>query len=777
MAQTMASDTSSPSPANPSDAPVPDFRTWLAQLDDAQLTALLHARPDVIHPLPPSITPLAGRLQLRASVARALRGLSALDLAALEAAADLGAEFSPVSREGIARSVVDRAQVGVGRDAALAAVDNLLTHALLFGTPERLLLVRETMGVLPGSWRLLDDDSADDPDTAETLAALEPAQRKVLDTLLAGGGVGTTKDAALDADPARPIPQLIAAGLLTRIDSSHVRLPRRVSQVLRGAETGDYPLHASSRVAGETGPDATAQRQADESGAAQGLEASRQVRRLVEHLGANPVALNKDATLGVRAAGQVAKALGFEREQVQRLIAMASSARLIGRGELPGEEDSVYLATTRYAAQWLDAPLSAQFARVLAGWWASPWQYWRVGEKDDQGRTIRLFDDASRNDHLPHRRRLASAQYTRPAPGTALSRSEAIEDLRFTAPLAASVAPAGETDQLLDEAEWAGAIATGTATTWLRTLHASTDSSTLLAELEADTAEITPAEVDKVIIQADLTVLAPGPLPADMQRELELMAELESAGLASVYRLSEASLRRALDAGRTAGELKDWLGAHSLGEVPQTLGYLLDDLARRHGQLRGGAVLSYLRSEDTALLDALFAAPGLAEEAGLRRLAPTVAVSTRRLAETLALLRDAGMHAVAEDAAGAAVDIRPEPPVLPAEKIRLPEPPTSDPARVEAALKAIRRGESERSGVGTGTGQEVYSGSESLSVLQAAARGGRTVRIGVVDKQGRATQVSVKPMTVSGGQVDAVDPVSGRVQRFPLHRITQVILD
>ena len=71
----------------------------------------------------------------------------------------------------------------------------------------------------------------------------------------------------------------------------------------------------------------------------------------------------------------------------------------------------------------------------------------------------------------------------------------------------------------------------------------------------------------------------------------------------------------------------------------------------------------------------------------------------------------------------------------------------------------------------------MFTGSESLSVLQAAARGGRTVRIGVVDKHGQSTQVSVRPMTVTGGQVDAVDPATGRVQRFPLHRITQVILD
>ena len=769
----MASDfPPTPSPA----ADTPDFRTWLANLGDAELTALLRARPDVIHPIPPSITPLAGRLQLRASVARALRGLSTLELAALEAAADLGAEFSPVARADVAGALVSRAPAPVDPPLAEGAVDRLLTHAILFGEPDRLLLVREAMSVLPASWRLLGEESrSDGPDTAERIAGLEPAQRKVLDTLVAGGGLGTTKDAAIDADPSRPIPQLIQAGLLTRVDANHVRLPRHVSQVLRGTETGDYPLVPSERITGAGEPDPEAQRRADESGAAQGLEATRTVRRLAEYVGEHPVALNKDSTLGVRAAGQIARALDMERSDVHRLIAVATAARLIGRGELPGQEDSSFLAPTRYAVDWLGAPLSEQFARVIAGWWSSPWQYWRVGEKDDNGATIRMFDGASRNDHLPHRRRLVTHQHVRPAEGTPLTRAEAMRDFRFTSPLAASTAPAGETDRLLAEAEWMGVTAGGVATTWLRTLHAATDTSTLLTELESDTAEITPAEVDRVIVQADLTVLAPGPLPAAMQREMELLADLESAGLASVYRLSETTLRRAMDAGRGAGEIGSWLAGHALGELPQSLSYLLEDLGRRHGHLRGGAALSYLRSEEPSLLDAVFAAP-VAEAAGLRRLAPTVAVSTRRLAEVLELLREAGIHAAAEDEHGAAVDIRPEPPVLPAEKIRLPEPQLTDPARVDAAVKAIRRGEAERTGAGA-TGPEVFTGSESLSVLQAAARGGRTVRIGVVDKHGQSTQVSVRPMTVTGGQVDAVDPATGRVQRFPLHRITQVILD
>ena len=55
------------------------------------------------------------------------------------------------------------------------------------------------------------------------------------------GGLGTTRDAAEDADPALPVPRLIAAGLLERLDDSTVRLPGRVRSLLRGSVPPDGP--------------------------------------------------------------------------------------------------------------------------------------------------------------------------------------------------------------------------------------------------------------------------------------------------------------------------------------------------------------------------------------------------------------------------------------------------------------------------------------------------------------------------------------------------------
>ena len=58
-------------------------------------------------------------------------------------------------------------------------------------------------------------------------------------------------------------------------------------------------------------------------------------------------------------------------------------------------------------------------------------------------------------------------------------------------------------------------------------------------------------------MQADLTIVAPGRLDADLAARLEQAADVESAGSATVYRVTPDSLRRALDAGVTTVDLHE----------------------------------------------------------------------------------------------------------------------------------------------------------------------------------------------------------------------------
>ncbi|NLF91555.1 MAG: DNA-binding protein, partial [Corynebacterium marinum] len=259
----------------------PDFRAWLAQRDDPELANLLRLRPDVALPLPPGITPLAARLQLRASVGRAVRTLTALELAVLEAAANLGGELSAVTEADVVNAVCPA--TGADPDQVEAAVGRLRELALCYGPAEGMRITAEAMSSLPPDWQLLDDaPAALSPDAVEDLP---DSQRAILDTLLNSGGVGRTRHAAADADPAHPVAQLIDAGLLVRVDAGTVRLPRRVRALLRGGDVVRRPLVPSPRVLGETPADERARDRADQAGAGASLQVARHLRQLIELLG------------------------------------------------------------------------------------------------------------------------------------------------------------------------------------------------------------------------------------------------------------------------------------------------------------------------------------------------------------------------------------------------------------------------------------------------------------------------------------------------------------
>jgi hypothetical protein len=163
-----------------------------------------------------------------------------------------------------------------------------------------------------------------------------------------------------------------------------------------------------------------------------------------------------------------------------------------------------------------------------------------------------------------------------------------------------------------------------------------------------------PELVDHVVIQSDLTAIAPGQLSGELRRELELMADVESSGAATVFRFTEASLGRAFDIGRTAAELEDVLDRHAPRGVPQTLRYLIADVARRHGRVRVGLGCAYVRCDDPAVLAELCSSRK-ARGLGLRLLAPTVAIASAPPEQVMATLRANGAHPVREDEAGVLV--------------------------------------------------------------------------------------------------------------------------
>ncbi|MFH9943624.1 helicase-associated domain-containing protein [Streptomyces murinus] len=296
-------------------------------------------------------------------------------------------------------------------------------------------------------------------------------------------------------------------------------------------------------------------------------------------------------------------------------------------------------------------------------------------------------------------------------------------------------------------------------------------------------APLLPEPLDHVLLQADLTAVAPGPLERPLAEMLGVLADVESKGGATVYRFTPGSVRRALDAGRTAADLHDFLARHSRTPIPQPLAYLIDDVARKHGHLRIGAASAYVRCDDDALLTEILA-DKRATALRLRRLAPTVLAAQSDPAALLEGLRAMGFAPAAESAEGDVLITRAHahrtPPRTAPEP--LPDgPPPPDSTLLSAAIRAIRAGDLAATAPRKPTGTDPAAGelprtsaAETLATVQAAVLTGDSLWIGYVNAEGAASQRVIAPIRVEGGFVTAYDHTADEVRTYPLHRITGV---
>ncbi|MGM9466296.1 helicase-associated domain-containing protein [Streptomyces murinus] len=296
-------------------------------------------------------------------------------------------------------------------------------------------------------------------------------------------------------------------------------------------------------------------------------------------------------------------------------------------------------------------------------------------------------------------------------------------------------------------------------------------------------APLLPEPLDHVLLQADLTAVAPGPLERPLAEMLGVLADVESKGGATVYRFTPGSVRRALDAGRTAADLHDFLARHSRTPIPQPLAYLIDDVARKHGHLRIGAASAYVRCDDDALLTEILA-DKRATALRLRRLAPTVLAAQSDPAALLEGLRAMGFAPAAESAEGDVLITRAHahrtPPRTAPEPV--PDgPPPPDSTLLSAAIRAIRAGDLAATAPRKPTGTDPAAGelprtsaAETLATVQAAVLTGDSLWIGYVNAEGAASQRVIAPIRVEGGFVTAYDHTADEVRTYPLHRITGV---
>ena len=115
-----------------------------------------------------------------------------------------------------------------------------------------------------------------------------------------------------------------------------------------------------------------------------------------------------------------------------------------------------------------------------------------------------------------------------------------------------------------------------------------------------------PTPQDRIICQADLTLIAPGPLPTQIEIKLRRFADTEQIGMASTYRLSALSLSHGLETGLKLSEIKELLVQLSGNSIPQPIEYLMKEAEARFGRLQiiGGELneRTIIQSTDKVLL-------------------------------------------------------------------------------------------------------------------------------------------------------------------------------
>ena len=777
----------------------------LRSLPDRALAALLQLRPDLVMPVPSDLSALAVRAQSRVSVARALDGLDKFTLQVLDAVRltrdpdDGTTSFDAVLAMAKGETAAVREALGRLRELLLVPGPDDALHVVggvdEVSSPYPAGLGRPAAELDPAAAALC----ADPARLRRTLLAAPPPARAVLDRLAAGPPLGTLTNGTAAADS--PVRWLLDNGLLVRISAEAMELPREIGLLLRRDAGPLGPLQVRPPAIAGAARDL---KSVDSAGAGQAMDVVRQAEAVLAALDAEPVTMLRSGGLGVRDLRRLAKATALDEPVAALLLEVAYAAGLAGEAEAPGARvgaELVFLPTAAYDT-WRALPLARRWERLATAWLAMTRQAGLVGQRDERDRPINALAGEAERAGAPAARRGVLDMLARLEPGTAPTTDEVLALLAWRAPRRAKGREAIHREVLADAA-LLGVTGLGALTSYGRMLATRDEAEDddplgVRADEEPDVAgaldALLPAPVDHVLVQADLTVVVPGPPEPALAAELELLAEQESAGGASVHRVTEASVRRALDAGYTADDLHSLFRRRSRTPVPQGLTYLVDDVARKHGGLRAGGAGAYVRSDDEALLVQLLADKRLAALT-LRRLAPTVLVTPYQIGRLLTALREAGYPPVHEDASGAAVLSRTKSrraPVRTALGLRTDPlgPPPLTPPRLAGIVEQIRRGDAaaraaRRAPVtvraANGHGVEgltaVQAHSQALAVLQQAVRDKVLVWVGYVDAHGATASRLVRPVSIGGGYLRAEDERTEMLHTFALHRITAAVLD
>lgn len=736
----------------------------LRAFDDAAVMKLLQERPDLLHPIPPDFERLAARAVSPSSVARALDRINRSALQVIEALAVLP---KPVSTMQLINAM------GVNGKAVPVSIKQAIKHlrdlVLVWGDDKALLTpdsLIDVIGPYPCGLGVSAKENIDlliaskHPDELkEQISAAPEDVRFVIEKLLWGPPVGKVSDAnkKVTVESAKsPIEWLLARGLVIPTGPETIMLPKEVALALRENKL----VKEVDPGAPEVIPDKTVKLKPDSVGGEVAFAFVKQTEQLLDAWSISPPPVLRSGGLSARDLTKAAELLDTDESATALIIEIAHAAGLLATDF---HQEPSWAPTTGYDI-WRIKDVATKWESLVLAWWNSARAIFLIGEKDEKGDRINALQGGLDRIGIPlidlRTLSLEAMQFG------STNAEQMVAWVSWHRPRRDKKMVHRVVIATLAQAELLGVSGMGRLTTaGKELLHHQ--------EIANCVSEFLPTPIDYIMLQADLTAVAPGPLIADLERELSAIAEIESRGAATVYRFNEVSIRRGLDLGKSADGIKNLLSKSSKTPVPQPLTYLIEDTARKHGAIRLGAAPAYLRSDDSTLLDALMRDARITALMP-QRIAPTVVIFQADPEDAAAVLSQSGYTPTLESADGsmlvrARLQRRA---TLEANTNRLEHP--TDEVLIEA-VKALRLGDAAAPSARPKNAVRL-STTDTVVVLRKAIEQKQKVWIGYANESGREVEHVVQPIRITAGKLSAFDQRSAKVGEFSIARITMIAI-
>ena len=273
-------------------------------------------------------------------------------------------------------------------------------------------------------------------------------------------------------------------------------------------------------------------------------------------------------------------------------------------------------------------------------------------------------------------------------------------------------------------------------------------------------AALLPPTQDRLICQADLTLIAPGPLTTAVEKKLRSFVDIEQVGMASSYRINALSVSHGLETGLSEADITELLVSLSGRELPQPLAYLIRDVAQKFGQLRVTQSLTEhnctISSQDEILLKQLENDTRL-RHLSLNRNAAGLLQSRMDAEIVYSSMRSVGYTAVRTDADGQVISPRPT---------LTPDSEQSAKDPIDEMLRSIREHDS----------SSEPEGDDLLRQIQLALKNKSQLEVAVQTNSGEEVIFILEPIGLANNRLRARDRKADIERTLPLDKILRVKL-